>query len=408
MRNLADLQCSGCGREFYGDLPVGHGLYYPMLIERGTGKVHDKYGVGWFANWLGGSYAHRTNTPIGFSVVERKAINKPLLLNCLDMLYGHCLLKLLNAQYYLDHKPEFDLVVLVPRFLRWLVPDGVAGIWTVELPLNRGIEWNDWLADDLLKRISALGECWLSVAFPHPHPEDYNIERFTGIRPFSIDEWDIRMKRPTITFIWREDRLWDFEKPKLMNCLQNRIGAIADKHMAMVHRQRYRVIKLAEILRLEFPDLDFAVVGTGESGEFPAWITDLRHSQIDDSVERTWCDRYASSHVVMGVHGSNMLLPSALAGAVVELMPDERWGNILQDILLRPGDLRETIFRCRIVPVSTPIEHVASLVVSLLNHHFACIVYMRHEFCDHERTGQVSAWAIARQQHLPRLPIGRD
>lgn len=126
-----------------------------------------------------------------------------------------------------------------------------------------------------------------------------------------------------------------------------------------------------------FPALDFAVAGIGKSGGLPAWISDLRETIPDASTERTWCERYASSHIVIGVHGSSMLLPSAHAGAVVELMPDGRWGNMLQDILFRPNDLREAIFRCRIVPANTSVSDVASIVASMLVDHSYFLVNMR-------------------------------
>ena len=68
--------------------------------------------------------------------------------------------------------------------------------------------------------------------------------------------------------------------------------------------------------------LDFAVAGLGTPEGLPNKILDLRFSEV--TVERALCDRYAQSHVVVGVHGSHMLLPSAHAGAVIELMPEER------------------------------------------------------------------------------------
>ncbi|HVF57329.1 MAG TPA: hypothetical protein VM934_14335, partial [Pyrinomonadaceae bacterium] len=66
---------------------------------------------------------------------------------------------------------------------------------------------------------------------------------------------------------------------------------------------------------------------------------------------------------VVGVHGSNMLLPSAHAGGVVELMGPERWGNFTQDILFRDaGDCRETLFRYRFLDERTPPPALARLV----------------------------------------------
>jgi hypothetical protein len=126
------------------------------------------------------------------------------------------------------------------------------------------------------------------------------------------------------------------------------------------------VSDLAETLRRELPALDFAVVGlAGDEGRgrLPEWVSDLRRASLDEDAERGWCERYAASHVVVGVHGSNMLLPSAHAGGGVELIGPERWGNFTQDILFRDADdCRETLFRYRFVDELTPPSALARLV----------------------------------------------
>ena len=130
------------------------------------------------------------------------------------------------------------------------------------------------------------------------------------------------------------------------------------------------VSALAEALRRDVSALDFAVAGLAEGGArggLPGWVKDLRRPAPDEAAERAWCERYAASHVVVGVHGSNMLLPSAHAGAAVELLGPERWGNFAQDILFRDaGDCRETLFRYRFVDASTPPAALAPLVATLL------------------------------------------
>lgn len=388
MRTLAELRCRQCGREFYGDLPAGHGLYYPMLLERATGVVHDKASVDWFARWLGQSYANRTHSHIELIDEVLRPLRQPVLLNCLDTRYGHCLLKLLNAQYYLDRCPELDLVVLVPRFLRWMVPDGVAAIWTVDLSLRRGSEWNDWLAAELHRRIDDLATCRLSIALPHPHPEDYRIERFTGVRPFPVDEWHIRLDDPTITFIWREDRMW--RKPRryggprrLLKGLQQRLGLAKQP----IEEQKTSVVALAQALREAFPKTDFAVAGVGHSGRLPDWITDLRTMEINDHVEGAWCERYSQSHVVIGIHGSNMLLPSAHAGSVIQLVPAERWGNLIQDILPAAVDAREAMWRHRFLPLDTSPTKVVEVAVSLLRRLPSALANFKRPWADHEAIG---------------------
>ena len=367
MRNLADLRCPSCEREFYGDLAAGQALYTPMLLEKATGAVHDAHGVEWFAAWLRDSYARRADAPVPFDVQERLPITRRVvLLNCLDTLYGHSLLKLLNAQHHLDRQRDVDLVVIVPSFLAWMVPDGVAQVWDVGLPLRRGTEWNEWLAREIRRRVEAFGGASLSHALSHPRPDEYDIERFTRVRPFPLEEWDARLERPSVTFIWRDDRPWRAEDSTARGRLSRLIPVSSHRPLG----QHQLVSALAEALRRDWPALDFAVAGlsAAKRGEgLPAWVEDLRRPAADESDERRWCERYAASHVVVGVHGSNMLLPTGHAGGLVELIGPERWGNFTQDVLFRDaGDCRETLFRYRFVPHSTSPDAVAQLVSLLL------------------------------------------
>lgn len=369
MRNLADLRCSACHREFYGDLAAGQALYTPMLIEKESGVVYDKHGVAWFAAWLRDSYANRSSVPLSFEVDERLPITRPVvLLNCLDTLYGHSLLKLLNAQYYLER--EVDLILIIPSFLAWMIPEGVAQVWIVGLPLRRGIEWNDWLAHEIHRRVEALGAASLSLALSHPKSNDYNIERFTRVQPFALEEWAERLQRPTVTFIWRDDRLWQVRDNNLTWGVRRKLRRSPARPVDSFVAQRRLAIDLAEALRSEWANLDFAIAGLSEMKNddgVPSWIKDMRRPTMDDDHERHCCERYAASHVVIGVHGSNMLLPTAHAGSLVELIGPERWENFTQDVCFREtGDCRETIFRYRFLPTSTSPGELAQLVTLLL------------------------------------------
>lgn len=371
MRNLADLRCPRCAREFYGDLAAGQALYTPMLLEKATGTVHDAHGVGWFAEWLRESYARRTDAPVPFDVQERLPVTRHVvLLNCLDTLYGHSLLKLLNAQNYLDRHTDVDLIVLVPSFLAWMVPDGVAQVWEVGLPLRRGTEWNEWVAREIRRRVEAYQSVSLSHALSHPRPDDFDIARFTRVEPFALDEWDVRLKRPTVTFIWRDDRPWLARTSAAPDSRHERLERLIRRPTYSARRQHKMVTALAEAIRHDWPTLDFAIAGLSDAGEaiaLPAWMADLRYPAIDHNTERRWCERYARSHIVVGIHGSNMLLPSAHAGGVVELIGPERWGNFTQDILFRElGDCREVLFRYRFVPDSSTPLALAQLISLLL------------------------------------------
>ena len=371
MRNLAELRCPRCAREFYGDLAAGQALYTPMLLEKATGAVHDAHSVGWFAGWLRDSYARRADAPVPFDVQERRPVTRHVvLLNCLDTLYGHSLLKLLNAQYYLDRRADVDLIVLVPAFLAWMVPEGVAQAWIVGLPLRRGTEWNEWLAREISRRVESFESVSLSHALSHPRPEDYRIERFTRVEPFPLGEWDARLQKPAVTFLWRDDRPWRAAAGEAAATRRGNLRRLIALPTRSANEQGRLVSALAEELRREWPALDFAVAGLAQGADrrdLPAWVKDMRLPAADEDAERSWCARYAESHVVVGVHGSNMLLPTAHAGGLVELLGPERWGNFTQDILFRePDDCREVLFRYRFVPDSTsplPLARVISLLL---------------------------------------------
>ena len=115
---------------------------------------------------------------------------------------------------------------MIPQSFAWLVPDGAAQVWLVDLPLAQGTEWNDGLAEEIARRLNELTDVRLSIAHSHPRPEDYDIERFTRVQPFPLAEWDGREKRPVVTFIWRDDRLWTSHG--LSRHLRNAIAAQQD------------------------------------------------------------------------------------------------------------------------------------------------------------------------------------
>ncbi len=383
MRSLAQFYCTVCKGEFYGDLASGQALYTPILMDKNSGESFGGESAQWFADWLTDSYKNRSNEKIGFLTRRYSETKKKVvLLNCLDTLYGHSLLKLLNAQFYLDQLKDLSLIVIAPPFLEWLLPEGIAEAWIVDLPLRCGTDWNDWLAKEIGERLENFDEVFLSVAFSHPHSADFDIERFTRITPFPLEKFAEARKNPCITFIWREDRLWQTEDSSAANNLQKikrRFGVSPNK----LDEQTRKVINFAECLRGKFPRLDFAVAGLGQTNEFPNWISDLRLLKLDEKAERKWCERYAKSHLVVGVHGSNMLLPSAHAGGAIEILEENRQGNFLQDILFRLSDAREMFFRYRFAPQTTSPENLANLAANVLRYEdFRHL--MSPEFCRHQ------------------------
>jgi hypothetical protein len=389
MRNLALCDCA-CGGRFYVDLPTGQGMLTPIILDADTGQTFDKNGAPWFAQWLRDGFFNRHTAPPSVKEELFRPISRPLLLNCLDVLYGHELMKLFNAQYYLDNHQNHDLVILIHKNFRWLVPQGVAAIWTLDAPMSEGTDWNDGLDVFIKSRLEKNQEIWLAQAVNLPHGDDYHISRFTGVSRFPRGDrqaWLEALQRPRITFVYREDRCWFGE-----NIFYNAIG-----YAAMRGRRRFptfgitrflqqRAISLlAQSLRRISPRIQFNVIGMGPRGGLPSWIDDRRTLQLTADSEVEVCKICANSHVVIGVHGSNMLLPTAHAGAVIDLMPDDRWHNLGQDLALPIGEAREQILRVICLPVKTSCERIATVADSIL-HYASHVLRLGYSYTRHDAT----------------------
>ncbi len=381
MRCLAELRCKSCGRGYYGDLASGHAVHSGSLLDRESGECCGGMGNRWYADSFLQSYRSRISKSLGFEEEIIRLIKRPLLLNCMDSYYGHSLLKLLNAQKHLDHDSGCDLIVIVPKWLRWMVPDGCAAVWTIDMTLREGVQWNDWLAEQIHTRLQGYAEVWLSPAHSHPSPSSFNIARFTRVEPFPWEKWDTSLSCPIVTFLWRSDRLWyhleTHRLPWFLEKIRRRLPKCSQA--VRLRRQDKTIISLAERLRIELPSLQFAIMGIGEPGGFPSWIQDLRTNIVDSEKERQWCLQYARSHCVVGVHGSGMLLASAHARLTVDLMPVDRWGNVVQDILVQVASAREALLRYHCVPISISAGMLQHIVMQLIRTHAWQMVNMADE-----------------------------
>lgn len=374
---LAVYTCPNCDTQFYSELPVGQTVNQHHKFVPLSGEVVGPSTA--FATWFRG----RVDDEIKLEVEAYKPAKMIVFLNCIDFLYGHALLKLLNAQAHLDRHSGFGLVVLVPRFLKWLVPDGVSEVWTTDLSLTDARGWHDGAARAIREELERFDEVWLSKSFSHPRPEDVDIERFTRVRPFAKTVWGTPPEDAVVTFIWREDRLW--LPPSWRSRSRRAVPRIvrgAPTHLR--HAQIAQVIELGQELREAFPRLTYNVVGVGDPFDAPAWLSQSVTRNVNEDVERAWCETYASSHVVVGVHGSNMLLPSAHAGSVVELVPEDRWGNVVQDLVISRLHVREALRTYLHVPTSTSTEECAVIVRTLLESHDGSLAQLGPDAAKHD------------------------
>jgi hypothetical protein len=341
------------GGEIIDVLKVGHGSNTFIQVDLAKGEVFS--GDSDVAEWLGKPLLKSLQNPRPEKLEIAKEIFKPcqrvIILNCIDYLYGHSLLKLLNAQRHLDHNADSGLIVIVPKFLRWMVPDGVAEVWTVPISLKNGLDYYPSFAEFVEEETKRFDEIYVSEAYSHP--SQFDITRFTGVPKHSFEEEEIK-----ITFIWREDRL-------LVNSLLFRGLRRLNRRDIALPLQNLKIQRLFEKIRLQIPEAKFAVAGLGTKTKFPEWIEDYRVDSFNEKIEKEMCQIYADSRLVIGLHGSNMLLPSAHAGMTIDLI-DDRWGNFAQDLIYQESNPKMAAFRYRCLPYQTSTETLAFIAAVMI------------------------------------------
>ena len=349
MRSLAEGTCKVCGSSYYIDLPVSHALRSHAILDRETAEAWSPDYPNWFTKLLRETYLHPHESNVVPVVHKRFDSDRIVILNCLDFLYGHILLKLLNVQRYLDNDAELGCCVLIPSRLAHFVPDGVAEIWEFPCTVKEGGKWYPSLERWIDQEIHRRKECYLSPAYSHPSHRIYDLSRFIPEFPDVTDL--LGDADPVILFSYREDRLWG----RNLKC------------------QEQNIQETYEELGERFPNLGFVLIGFGLKNLFKeryGRLLDLRVTQASRETDELWLAVMNSSNCAIGTHGSNMLLPSGLARSTVELAPVTRLGNVFSDFLFPHGlsDVRDALLRYRMIYGNAHLSDVSpSIVVDLVH-----------------------------------------
>jgi hypothetical protein len=342
------------GGEIIEELRIGHAAKTPYQIDLAKKAIFsgDKYAEELLAKPLLNSLQNPQTEQLEISQEIFKSYQRVIILNCVDYLYGHSLLKLLNAQRHLESNPDLGLIVIVQKFLRWMVPDGVAEVWTVPISLKNGQDYYPSFAEFVEKQSQRFEEIYLSEAYSHP--SRFDITKFTKVPKHTFDE----REKIQITFIWREDRL-------LVNSFLFRVLRKLKLLQIALAIQNWKVQQLFEKILSKLPEAKFVVAGLGTKTKFPKWIEDCRVERFNEITEKETCQIYSESRLVIGLHGSNMLLPSGLAGMTLDLI-ETRWGNFAQDVLYQETNPRLASFRYRYLPSQVSPDILANIAAQMI------------------------------------------
>lgn len=312
MMPLAKTHCDNCRKHFHFHLHVGFCSGAGLGVEDATGIIHNAAAPGWYAHELDEMWASRGRPS---PAVEIRGTFDPqgrdvVLVNTIDPTYGHNIARLFAVSSVRKFFPDSAIVVIVSRFTAWLVPDYADQVWVVDAPLRELHLANDKV--EALVRDLAGKAARLRYA-PIFYGNTVQIADFTKIKPFDAQSLDDVLPA-RLVFNWREDRCW------------THLGRALPPQEAVAEQLRMTAT-LFDAIRREIPDLQVTVTGYGRHGKFADWIEDLRITQQTDEAEINWVRRYARAHVALGMHGSNMHLPSAHAAGAIEIVPTAYWAT---------------------------------------------------------------------------------
>ena len=357
----ADSYCTNCKEEYICNLSIGQSKLESYQLRKSDGKTFGSEPYEWLMNPLKSIINQPITVPIKFDIEVRDSdSDNIIILNTLDNCYGHSLLFFLNLHDIIRQKKDKKVIVIIQPFLKWLLPkEGIAEVWTVSLSFSQLREYHSDLTYKINKELLRFNEVYISSA--PLCPNEVNISKFSKIKPYDFEDKPIK---PKITFIWREDvnRFW-FKSYWLYGGLR-KLGVATI--ILPFHYIRILLFLYLMNLKLKGKNYQITLAGLGQFGWFPNFVEDYRVKSFNKETEIYTCKIYAESELVVGVHGSSMILPSAHAGMTVSVMPLKRWGNFIEDILYSEEDVRLAAFQKRVVPMNTTLLETVDICSNML------------------------------------------
>ena len=362
VHTLMKFTCPKCRTVFYRTLPAGHDLLFPSSFDENAKHLRsDPSAALWLTDPLLRSMFGDRVTEIEIEKVVNENHKDAVILNCLDNRFGHAFAKLWNAAILKDKYPDRSIIVFIPAALRWLVPGNISEMWVFNAPLSNLKHRIANLDAEVKKSLKNFGTIWLSKAYTHLDINRVDLQKLLCTKPFDLSQFS--MLTPSITFVLREDRFWQSSSFEFF-LFRVAVKFNLSKRL-FVWRQNYLVNKTARNIRKLIPSAMFSVVGIGRHGRLAAFIGDHRKDRLNTHDEHSWCRLYAASHVIAGVHGSSMLIPTALSAGFVEILPRYKIRHIGEDITLNYSS-RYMLFLGRHVDQFSSTRLVSRHIVSMI------------------------------------------
>lgn len=320
IRNLSKCFCQVCKDEYFVDLPSGQSLYTPMSVNVRTKAVYGDSQPEWYKDPLVNGLNNKIYDMVKITKKTSYDSKSLILFNCLDYLFGHSLLKIFNL--YSNEIDFKNCWVIAPMKFKKYIPKSIGKVWLVDIEIKKLSQWYENINQQINAELPKYESVFLAELQSHP---EFKNDIFFEKSSLPVYQ---EKKEKRITLVYREDRTWG--NGKLIQYLN--------------------LIRLIFIIKSRFKDYHISITGFGRSFSFFNLVDDLRVDvDVDEAPEDKWIKAWNESICVIGVHGSNLLLPSIYSYSVIELLPFDRFGNLLQDYFFSNQSVRESMFKYRIV-----------------------------------------------------------
>ncbi|MEO8560013.1 MAG: hypothetical protein ABI439_13175 [Rhodospirillales bacterium] len=348
MMPVVQGRCPKCGRRLLSHPQYGWKFGSRLQYDESDNSVVTADNLEWYVNMFRSAMASRGQPAPGLSRVTHRPLGRNVVIvNAVEPTYGHILQRLFSIEAMAHDLEGADLLVIVPRHAAWLVPDGAAELWIVEAPATALSSWNQAVADAVAALADQVDRLRLAPLRLGGYAVD--ISRFTRVKPFD-PRLATHVAPARLCISWREDRCWTYRGQPL-------------ETSAAIVEQFTMYSQMLDMVRAEIPDLEVTVFGYGRKGTFAPWVEDLRNTEHDPEMEKTWAQRCSQSHLVFGIQGSNMILPAGHAFGSVELMPLHNWAhNMATWEWVNRMAARTAMQRYLHIPLSTSFSDVVSIV----------------------------------------------
>jgi len=361
---FAETYCETCEKRFWYSLPIRHFRVFPLVLNTEKKEVfYPKKRADWLNQDIIQSFYQKKYKQAKIKKIIFQEAKEAYFLNCLDSVYGHTLWTLFNDILFQKDK---KVIVLIPQNFAYLFPLGnVCEVWLLENDLQDFKflmpNLDKWIKNEL-QRFEKVD---LVYADFYPFANEKKVIEIFKEKPFDLANFS---KKPfKIAFVLREERFWLNTNWEYFLFRLFVVFKLKFLKSYFLWKQNFLFNRLAKLLKNEFESIEIYAIGLGKSQKLSEKINDFRSPKPSIEEEKKWNKTASQSHLVIGVHGSGLLAPTALSAGFIELLPPHRIANFGEaNILIDKKHPRFTNFLQRSLPLNsnpkTVFKHIKNIL----------------------------------------------